>query len=84
GAKINVNVKYQGGWTLLHDVAWGGQVNATKLLLDLGADVNAKTEKGHTPMDVALDMSYRQVIDILNSAGGQFGIRKNVGRGWIK
>lgn len=84
GAKIDINSKYVGGWTLLHHVAWGGQANAVKLLLDLGADVNAKTEQGHTPMDVALDMSYGQVIDILHAAGGHFGIRKNAGKGWIR
>ncbi len=84
GAKIDVNFKYRDGWTLLHDVAWLGQANSTRLLLDLGADVNAKTQKGRTPMDVALDMGSRQVVDILNAAGGKFGIRKNAGRGWIK
>ena len=43
-----------------------------------------QTEDGHTPMDVALGMANRQIVNILNSAGGNVGVRKNVGKGWIR
>jgi len=63
----------------LHVAAWHGQRQAVEMLLAHGAEVNAKTSDGQTPMDVALDLGHRELVQFLSSAGGEFGIRKNVG-----
>ena len=39
----------------LHDAAGNGQIELAKLLLELGADVNAKDDGGKTPLTIALE-----------------------------
>jgi ankyrin repeat protein len=68
----------------VHAVAKYGQKRGAELLIASGADINAKTDDGQTPMDVALGMGYREIVEFLSSSGGDFGTKKNVGKQWIK
>ena len=36
--------------TLLHEVSYNGNVNAAQLLLEHGANINARNKEGHTPL----------------------------------
>lgn len=51
----NVNIKGKMGWTPLYCVVALGKCNITalKMLLDAGADINAETEDGSTPLHEA-------------------------------
>jgi len=69
---------------LLHATAWHGQKQGVELLLAHGADVSAKTGDGQTPLDIALGLGHRDIVRLLSSSGGKFGVTKNVGKQWIE
>ena len=50
------------GWTSLHNAACYGQLETAKLLMVYGADLNARTNDGRLPIDVALNEEIRQAI----------------------
>ena len=64
----------------LHDAARLGYKNIVGLLLANGADANAKTNDGQTPMDIALGAGYSDIVELLRSAGGQFGTKDDGAR----
>jgi len=51
GADVDVVVfDYYNHSTLLHNASFDGNVDAAQLLLEHGANINARNEKGHTPL----------------------------------
>ena len=65
------------GWTLLHVAAQSGQLGAVNLLIERGADVNAREEGDNTyPMHWAAAAGHLDVVRRLADAGGDV-----VGRG---
>ena len=73
--------------TLLHKAAAHGNVEIVKLLLDYGADVNARNEHGETPLfdTMYIDHSdgyndkYDQVVDLLLKYGADINAVNNEG-----
>jgi len=61
----DVNVKYEGGKTLLHFAAMKTRSEAVKWLLSKGADRTAKTDKGETPLDYATKWGTPEIVSIL-------------------
>ena len=57
------------GETPLHDAAYGGQKEIVELLIAAGADVNAKNNIGHTPLDSAIEYNQPQIADLLRKHG---------------
>ena len=56
------------GWTLLHRAAETGQSDICRLLLQRGADVNARTTRGwHTPLHLSLSSGYLETSLLLVS-----------------
>ena len=51
---VNVNAKAVGGGTPLHGAAFGGHTELGGLLIAAGADVNAKSDRSETPLDLAI------------------------------
>ncbi len=47
------NERMHNGWTWLHTAILNGDGDAVKLLIDHGADINAKANDGWTPLDMA-------------------------------
>ncbi len=49
----------------LHEAAKNGYVEIVRLLLNHGADANARDEKGQTPHALAMANGYKSVADVL-------------------
>ena len=47
----------ENGWRLIHEAARGGHEKAVAFLLEQGADVNAVTAAGETPLDLIYGLS---------------------------
>jgi ankyrin repeat protein len=57
--------------TLLHDMAWEGDVHKAVLLLDHGADIDAiDDEFRSTPLGIAARSGRREVVELLLDRGG--------------
>ena len=71
---VDVNVK--GGFadgTPLHYAAANGHKEIAELLIEKGADLNAKDEDGGTPLDVAISFRQTKIADLLRVIGGKTG-----------
>ncbi|XP_047053873.1 protein VAPYRIN-like [Lolium rigidum] len=53
------------GRTALHVAAAAGEVEAVAELVEMGADAASADARGKTPLDVARDKGYKEVVDIL-------------------
>jgi uncharacterized protein YegJ (DUF2314 family) len=59
------------GWTFLHQEALAGSLVTVQVLLDAGADVNAVTDHGMTPLQLARSLGWDKVADLLVSKGAK-------------
>lgn len=55
------------GWTLLHQEALAGNLAVIKILLEAGADPNAKTPDGKTPLQLARILGWESVVALLQT-----------------
>ena len=53
------------GWTFLHQEALAGNAATVKVLLEAGADRNAKTDHGMTPLALAKSLRWDKVVELL-------------------
>ena len=65
GASINKTI----GWSALHYAATNGHDEIVSYLLTKGADVNARTDAGVTPLYMAARGMYRKTVMMLLRAG---------------
>jgi cytohesin len=66
----NVNARDALGSTPLHDAAWIGDEAITALLIDRGADIDARHEEGgSTPLHYAVIKNNREVAALLVARG---------------
>jgi ankyrin repeat protein len=73
------SVGYDGD-TPLHVVAWRNDLDAVLLLIDAGADVNAKGEMDETPLHIAVHHGNPRMVQAMLRAGGPYGHSKRVRR----
>jgi uncharacterized protein len=76
-----VSARNHFGWTALHFAAFAGNVENAKLLLDRGADVNARahTKFRNTPLQAALLTGQYDVTKLLLERGADVLVRQNSG-----
>lgn len=53
-AGVRIEWRNAAGWTALHEAAWMGHVGMVRLLLEFGAEVDARDAKGRTPLHFAV------------------------------
>ena len=53
----------------IHKAALDGNIEAVKQHLDAGKDVNAKTERGFTPLHVAANYGRKEIVELLIAEG---------------
>ena len=55
----------------IHQAVAVGNIEAVKQHLAAGADVNAKTSKGMTPLDIVIELRHPETADLLRKHGGK-------------
>ena len=68
-----MNAKGKRENTPLHDAAQWGRKETAALLIAKGADVNAKTKSGFTPLDATSVFNKTEIADLLRKHGGKTG-----------
>ena len=68
-----MNAKKDFGWTPLHYAAMKHDKEIAELLISKGADVNAKTKRGETPIDWTTRYKRTETADLLRKYGGKTG-----------
>jgi ankyrin repeat protein len=74
GASIN-----REGWTPLHYAASGADDRATRMLLELGAQVDARAPNGNTPLMMAAGFGSIDAADLLAARGADVSLRNKAG-----
>lgn len=59
------------GWTFLHQEALAGSLPTVAVLLEAGANPNAVTDHGMTPLQLARSLGWDRVADLLVSKGAK-------------
>ena len=62
-AGIDVNVRWVGEWTPLHEACWRDNTEVAKVLVSAGADINARTFNGSTPLHFAIINDYTKIAE---------------------
>jgi ankyrin repeat protein len=78
-----VDARDSDGSTPLHCAAWKGHANVVTLLLDNGADVNAKNTNDHwgdTPLHAAAHGNQRAAAEVLLARGADIHALNTFGR----
>ena len=69
-AKWNQVATGDGDWNALHIAGIRGQVEAAKLLIRSGTQINHSSIKGETPLDIAVGNGKRELAEFLRASGG--------------
>lgn len=58
-------------YTPLHHAAEQGNKALVKVLLDNGADTKIKDDQGRTPLKIAEEKGYKEIVDLLRGRGAK-------------
>lgn len=68
------------GWRPLHSATSAGHEPIARLLISLGADVNAATAQQRTALHYAASKGQRELVELLLQHGAQVGLETEGGR----
>ena len=71
------------GDNCLHIASWRADLDAIKLLVKGGIDINAQGDNGYTALDAALRQNSKEVISFLIDNGGCVNIKGQIDK-WLK
>ncbi len=71
--------KYGGGHGTIHGAASGGDIEAVGEFLNAGVDVDAKDDRGNTPLYAALLSMHKEVSELLVAKGADVNIKQQNG-----
>jgi ankyrin repeat protein len=81
-AKVTIDIdeddddnEENGDWNLLSLAAYKGSPDIVKMLLNTGADINARDEEGYTALMFAAHEGYIEIVRILLNAGADVNAR---------
>ena len=63
----------------IHDVASDGDIENLKILIQRGADLNAKNDEGWSPLHYAVGENHLEVVKLLLDAGANVNVKENRG-----
>jgi ankyrin repeat protein len=66
----------------IHRAAIAGRTNLVKMLVEAGANVNARDNWSATPLSMAIERNNRPLVKLLISLGADVNIRKSPGSLW--
>ncbi|KAI9766946.1 MAG: hypothetical protein M1840_006243 [Geoglossum simile] len=71
----DIRAKDFSGKTILHRAAWRGNLEAARLVIELGAaeDIRCRDEAGKTPLDLAIESKAMNVADFLKEFAARNG-----------
>jgi ankyrin repeat protein len=72
GRGAAIDVRSGTGSSSLHWAAQGGEVQAVRLLLDNGADVNARNMFDETPSQLASGPKRQEIVKLLSQYGAEY------------
>jgi ankyrin repeat protein len=78
-----INARDKDGSTPLHCAAWKGHAEVVKILLDAGAEVNARSQNEHygdTALHAAAHGNQKDVVRILIARGADLNAKNRIGR----
>jgi ankyrin repeat protein len=76
---VHIDSRDSDGDTPLHKIVRGNDAEATRLLIEAGADVNAIGDMGETPLHAAASQRNQEIFRMLLSAGANPHIRSELG-----
>lgn len=77
GADVNAQGEAYSNWTPMHTLAeWAGYVDQAELILKAGAEINAETDLGWTPLDFAIDRGRQEMTVFLRGKGAKTGAKR--------
>jgi hypothetical protein len=65
-------IYYFGGWTCLMLAACNGHLDTCRLLIDKGADIEAKNRFSWTPLHYAARNGHREIVRLLCDRGADY------------
>jgi ankyrin repeat protein len=80
GADINMKSSSRGGETALHLAARKGNMECASLLLESGADIEAKDYLGRSALQLAAELGQREIVHLLTASGADLDAKDD--RGW--
>lgn len=70
GLSVNDPLDWRNGWTALHYTAIFNQPRVAKLLLEHGAELDAKSRYGDRPIDMAFENGAAELCEVLRKPSG--------------
>ena len=75
-SKMSDNQYPFGGHTPLHQAAFRKKIGVVKILLDNGANINAKDDNGRTVIDIVRSLGHNDIAELLEAEGALSGYKK--------